>query len=276
MSEPIEQLSLEQTIFEARFVKRVIVLLTAVSLLLVLLHILLVIALPEFNRFYIQLLRFQVNLDKEGNLATWFNSLIFLLASQVAFIIAWKVRQQSPDRQYINVGGWLGVGIVFFYLALDDAAQVHDGLSWPLGQLARGIPLPLFARLGPYAWIAILGAVGIVVLAFMCLFFWRNIWQIPKARWAMLLGVILFLSNPMTELVESDLTTVSGREEAVFADELFNLDQNAWFQLQVTSTFQEMTELAAAISFFASFLFFGNYLLWSNLPPTHSDQNTIH
>lgn len=266
MNENNSQLSLEQTIFQVSFIKWVIGVLTAVTLLLILFHILLVIVLPEFNRFYIQLLRFQVNLDKEGNLATWFNSLIFLFAAQVAFIIAWKVRQQSAEREYLNVAGWLGVGCVFFYLALDDASQIHDGLSWPLGQLARGIPLPLFTRLGPYAWIAILGLLGIVVLAIMFLFFWRTLWQLPKARWTMLLGVVLFLSNPVTELYESEQTIVPGREEAVFADELYGLDRDAWFQLEVASTIQETTELVAAISFLASFMFFGNYLMWVKTP----------
>ena len=83
--------SLEAAIFNARFIKRAIGVLVAWLALLVIAYTLFVIIFPQSPQF----IRFQVDVDNEGNWTTWVNSTLDLFAGLAALGVAWLVNRQS-------------------------------------------------------------------------------------------------------------------------------------------------------------------------------------
>ena len=65
------------------------------------------------------------NLGLENNIPTWYASATLLLCSGMLAMIATGQRRLG-DRY---AGHWLGLGIIFLYLSLDEAASIHELLS---------------------------------------------------------------------------------------------------------------------------------------------------
>lgn len=249
--------SLEAAIFNRRFIKWVAGVLATLSALLVVGDVLFVIIWPEASNF----IGFQVNVDNEGNWSTWFNSTIDLFVGLAAFSVAWlRIREPRTPGQRYDVVGWILAGCVFVYLAIDDAAQLHDAFASILANAiyAVGLAIPLVQRLRYYMWIPLLGIPGIVVIVGMAIFFRRNLWRVPAARWLALAGVVLFLSNPVTEVIESKLILDKNPPSI---EALYQTDLSAWRTLQILTLIQETTEVSAVICFLAGFLTFGESLV---------------
>ncbi|AEG92761.1 candidate membrane protein [Ramlibacter tataouinensis TTB310] len=92
---------------------------------LVFLHILVVLtyladwSLPGVNRFY---------LDQEGNVPTWFSSLLLLISALLLGLIA-GLKQRARDRFHAQ---WLLLALLFLGLSLDESASFHEVLINPM------------------------------------------------------------------------------------------------------------------------------------------------
>jgi hypothetical protein len=249
--------SLEASLFDRRFIKWVAGVLVALLGLLVIGDVLFVIVWPEASNF----VSFQVNVDNEGNWSTWFNSTIDLFVGVAAFIVAWlKSREpRAPGRRY-DVMGWILSGCVFVLLGMDDASQLHDSFSAVVANAiyAVRIGIPIVQELRYYMWIPLLGIPGIAVTVLMGIFFYRNLWRVPAARWLALAGIVLFLSNPVVEVFESKIILDTNPESI---EELYFTDLTAWRTLQVLTLIQETTEIGAVICFLIGFMLFGGHLV---------------
>ncbi len=93
--------------------------------------------LPELAAF--------ANLSVEGNLPTWYASMLLLACSGLLFAIA---RAERRDRGY-----WLGLAVAFLYISVDELAVIHETLNEPLRQ-AFGLGGVLY-----FGWILPFGAV---------------------------------------------------------------------------------------------------------------------
>jgi len=65
------------------------------------------------------------DLDQEYNFPTFYNFLVLAYASAVAFVLF--LRERSI--------GWIGLGIIFTYLSLDEALLIHEQIAEPLRRI---------------------------------------------------------------------------------------------------------------------------------------------
>jgi hypothetical protein len=205
-----------------------------------------------------------VDVDNEANWTTWFNTNLDELAGVAAILIAWLVSRQ-PGHKRRDVIGWLLVGSVFLYIGMDDAAQIHEYMAGDvIGKLVGWVGqfVHLAAWMRWYLWIPLLGIPGVIVFYFVMEFLRRNLWPIRWARWLSIIALALFLSNFVTEGLESRITAPTVDTEAPrFYDQLIDTDHQAWLTLKLITLAQEVTEMTGAVLFMASFMLFGESLL---------------
>jgi hypothetical protein len=258
-------MSLEAAIFSKRFITLSISTLVVVLGLLVVSSVIFVLVWPESWLF----IRFQVDVDNEGNWATWFSSTIDLLTGIVAFINAWLINRRAHSSLSNDAIGWMISGCVFIYLGMDDAAQIHEHtagfFSWVIDWAK--LYLPFVERLRWYIWIPALGIPGAIILTAICKFLYRNMWAVRSARWLLLAGFILFMSNPITEVIGTYFETPKdGSPFRQTAEQLYLNDYDSWLALKVVNLVQETSEMAGVICFLSGFLLFGESLIGGAVP----------
>ena len=101
------------------------------------------------------------NMTREDSLSNWISSLIQVSLAAVAILNAFVVSQLHLPRW--KVWAWLGVGLLFFQLALDDGTKLHERMGSSLKVLIPWFP--------SFAWQITFGAVygvaGLVMLGFL-------------------------------------------------------------------------------------------------------------
>lgn len=90
--------------------------------------------------------------DLEGNIPTWFSTILLFLCAERAWRIAGAARA-SGDRWHWH---WRGLAVIFAYLSIDELVQLHERVVVPLRQA-----LDLGGVLA-FAWVVI--AVPLVVV----------------------------------------------------------------------------------------------------------------
>ena len=92
--------------------------------------------------------------NKEGNLPSFYSACALLFAAVLLFLIADDARARG-DRWRRH---WLALGIVFVFLAIDEAAELHGLLSQPLRDLTKASGAFLYAWVIPYGVLTLLFA----------------------------------------------------------------------------------------------------------------------
>lgn len=166
-------------------------------------------------------------LNGETNLPSTFSALLLLGAGVLLGVIArvqWAL--QDSQRQV-----WTGLALLFGYLALDEAAGLHERLIVPVQGLVRTDGVL------HYAWVVPYGALTILVLL-ACLRFLR---QLPPAtRAGMLLAGFLYVGGAFGfELIEGYVKTLHGRHT---------------FLMEVLITVEEALEMFGVILLIAALL----------------------
>jgi len=145
--------------------RNIVILLSTITILLVVAH-LVTIAMPYifegFEHGLVRLLFSLFFLDGEGNVPAIFSTWLFLL-NAVIFLIVWKAACLSGDSHKI----WLFLSSVFIFLALDESISIHERLINPLRQALGATGIFYYAWIIPYG-------VGVVLLAIIAIpVFWR-------------------------------------------------------------------------------------------------------
>lgn len=96
--------------------------------LLLLGHAIVTIAEFGFGHDHVLGLRRLLDFDGEGTAPAWFSSLLFLASAAILGVI-WHARRAGGDRFR---GHWAVLAAVFLFLALDEAAAVHEQLIDPV------------------------------------------------------------------------------------------------------------------------------------------------
>ncbi len=76
------------------------------------------------------------DLDDEGSLAAWFSSTTLLLASLTAWLV-YGVRRHKPDDYHGRFRIWLGAGLLWMLMSIDEAASLHEGFKELMTQLTH-------------------------------------------------------------------------------------------------------------------------------------------
>jgi hypothetical protein len=108
--------------------QRVLRLLLAITAVLVLGHAVVTIAEFGFGRDHALGLRRLFDFNGEGNAPAWYSSLLFLLGAALLAVV-WHERRAEGLRFSRH---WAGLALVFLFLALDEAASIHEQLIDPV------------------------------------------------------------------------------------------------------------------------------------------------
>ena len=116
--------------------------------------------------------------NREGNLPAFYSACALLFAAVLLFVIAghaWE--RHDPWRRH-----WMWLGIIFVFLAVDEAAELHGLLSPPIRRLTHSSNALLFAWVVPYAVLTLLFVVTYL----------RFFWALPGRlrTWLGVAGVI--------------------------------------------------------------------------------------
>jgi hypothetical protein len=132
-----------------------------------------------------------VHLDREGNLPTWFSTGQLILLGLSFFFISILVSGRRHGRWMVQI--WLICGVGAFFLSADEAAGLHEALSFLLMKVFDGAPpdscLYALGDFPSYYWLLVYGPVGVLVGVFLIRWFWR---ELGPARGMAILGLCLF------------------------------------------------------------------------------------
>lgn len=111
-----------------------------------------------WHEFILDLLMKSFYLDAEGNITTFFNTiLLFIPSLLLAAIGAWKF--SIADRFRFH---WAGLSLIFLFLSLDEAAVLHENLIKPMRAMVGAEGVFYFAWIIP----------GLVFIALFGLLYW--------------------------------------------------------------------------------------------------------
>lgn len=139
-----------------------------------------------------------LNVDKEGNLPTWFSSVILLGSAYVVWGIYRTVRESGGRYRW----HWGALAVVFTFLSMDEVAEVHEMAS-RAGLVNAGTASYL-------SWIVVASP---FVLAFVVSYF-RFLLHLPaRIRTLVACGGVLYIGGAvvleiMGALLGRDLTTI--------------------------------------------------------------------
>ena len=184
--------------------KKVSLGLLAIACLLILGHIAGLVSGFGFGHFRLFGLVRLFDLNEEGNVPTYFSSMLHFIAGLLLFLIAFSYKKQG-DRQWTK---WFILGLFFFYVSIDESASIHELAINPVREYFGARGLLYFAWVIPAC--AILIAMGV--------YFARFLFQLPsKTRLLFFLSGGLFLGGAIgVELPEGLWVEQHGRENLVF------------------------------------------------------------
>lgn len=118
--------------------------------------------------------------NREGNLPSFYSSVALLFAAFLFFVIAGDAwARDDPWKRH-----WRGLGMIFLFLAIDEAAELHGILSQPLRDFAHLSGALLFAWVIPYGILTIIIAIA-----------YRSFWWAlpPKPRLELAIAAVIFV-----------------------------------------------------------------------------------
>lgn len=179
----------------------------------------------EFD--FIQLFDF----DYEGNLPSFYSALaISYCAMQLWLITKFESKNNSPYKRH-----WLGLTLIFGFLAVDEATALHE----ELGDFVESLALFDAEGFLYFAWVV---PYSILMIIFLLSYF-KFLIHLPKTtRVRFLFSGILFVSGAV------GLETISAKEA--------NLNGTSTILYSVLYTFEELFEMIAIVIFVHSLLLY--------------------
>jgi hypothetical protein len=138
----------------------------------------------------------QFNLSTENVVASWYSAMVLLavgIGSVVAFAADGNAGTPAKSGRWLSFG-WLLFGAVFAGLSFDEVASFHERL----GMLSR----LNFWGPGALGWAYALAPAIVLVALFMLAFGWFHVRRVRRAFWLIVIGVALFVSDPVLEQIE--------------------------------------------------------------------------
>ncbi|OLY93416.1 hypothetical protein SAMN05444008_107236 [Cnuella takakiae] len=182
------------------------------------------------------LLTQRFGLDRDGNIPTLFATLLLLFSAVLLYFIAQQTRQQQGK----TYGQWLLLSLIFVFLGIDEATQIHEFTSSLIKSVNHG-PIPGLFR---HAWII----PYLVLTVAVGLYYFRFVLALPRrTRNLFILAGAIYVGSAMgLEMLEGLEATINGKSSLLI------------LKMQ---TVEEMLEMNAIILF--------NYALMQYLGDTH-------
>ncbi|HJN15273.1 MAG TPA: hypothetical protein QGH10_07285 [Armatimonadota bacterium] len=144
---------------------------------------------------------------QEGNIPTYFSTVILALAALLLWVVAAGVGSDDPR----GARPWKALSLIFLYLSVDEASQLHE--------LSRRIPKHWLPDWGILHWPwVIIGTVGVIALI---LGFCRFLKQLQKdTRVGIIVAGAIFIGGALgLELVGASLISSDGPQLALVIEE---------------------------------------------------------
>ena len=163
-----------------------------------------------------------LDFDYEGNLPTIYSALaLFFCAMLLMLISTFEFRQQAVNRFH-----WLGLVIIFCFLALDVSMALHEELGDFIGSQIKAEGYLYFPWVLPYS----------LLLTVFLIFYLRFLWRLPRsiAKQLVLAGG-LFISGALgLEIFSAREADLNGTDTITYA---------------VFYTLEELLEMVAIVIF---------------------------
>lgn len=170
------------------------------------------------------------DLNREKNVPAFFSSGILMLASSLLFFI-YKI----SDKATGNKGNWLFLALIFLFLAIDEAIEIHEYINHLLHLFIEND----FSGFLKWIWV-VPYVLLFVIVAVYNLKFLKRLAAATRNNF-ILSGIIYVLAAAGIESLEGHLTRLVTNKQ--------NL-------LLLTTTFQEVLEMAAIIFFIYGLLMY--------------------
>ena len=151
------------------------------------------------------------NLDKERNVATWFNGIVFLLFGLSAFVAyVWEVKRnddESPAIFRLPIL-WVGVGLGGLWLSLDEITILHENLFWRevrLSSDSRGAAWRYLTQ-----WQILFGPAIFLAVAYFAVFFSNRFAASRQARRLAVGGVGCWILALLLEGIRGTIREAGG------------------------------------------------------------------
>jgi len=171
----------------------------------------------------------QLYVDREYNIPTLFSTLILFCASLLlATITLLEKKRENTDVMY-----WAVLAFGFFYLAVDEAIQIHEKFGIPLRKFWNNKHFGIFHHF----WVI----PGIAIVLVLALFFMRFFFRLPKkARLNFFISAFLYLGGAIgIENIGGYYTELYGENNLTYS---------------MIATLEESLEMAGVIVFIWSLL----------------------
>ena len=167
------------------------------------------------------------NVDKEGNVPTWYGSISLLICSVLLATIA----QAQPKEATTNSKDWNLLAAIFLFLSIDEFASIHELLIFPV-RTALGTQGFLY-----YAWVIPYGILVMLLGLKLVKFFT----QLPaKTRRSFFLAAFIYLSGTLgMEMITGQYATLYGQRNLPYA---------------LLTTIEELLEMSGVLVFIYALL----------------------
>lgn len=156
------------------------------------------------------------NFDEESNVPTFYSSMLLLMASALFYWIT-RIDEATGSKQ---VWRWRLLSLLFFYLAVDEFATIHELLIGPLRDMFH------LTGIFYFSWV-IAGMAGVSLLG---IFYFRFVINLPsRFRSELLLAAALYLTGVIGfEMIGGNYAYIHGAYNIQYAlittgEELFEI-----------------------------------------------------
>ena len=156
-----------------------------IGVLLTLAHLAAQISIYVFDHPWVFGLVPLFDLDEERNIPTFFEAASLLICAGLLALIGFAYRKK-PGISARTPTYWLGLALIFTFLAFDEAAKIHELSIGPVREALDTSGIFYFAWVIPYA-------VFLLVFGAAYFRFWLNL--PPRTRWLFLLAGAIFVTG---------------------------------------------------------------------------------
>ncbi len=146
------------------------------------------------------------NLDREMNIPTWYSGLMLVSCGLIIRGI-FSIKKSESDRWWRQ---WRTLSIIFFILAIDEIASIHEILI--IDDLADALNLPSF-------WHSVWVIPGTILVAVFIWKYWKFIMYLPnQLKRYILIDISLYIGGALgMEMVGSYYDGIDGQQNLVYA-----------------------------------------------------------
>ena len=124
----------------------------------------------------------KISVDGEYTIPSLFSSFSLLYCS---IILGWISRKKWQNQDKYT-GKWIGLSVIFFYLALDETISLHEQLIHPLRKLLNATGIFY------YTWVI----PGLMLVTVVVLIYWKFVQELPpKIKHLFFLSAIFYVGG---------------------------------------------------------------------------------